>query len=177
MKIKFHLVPVLIIACVGALIWSARNAPAATTKVSAPLIEGIRYYRTDEAARLARKCLVPRTYGWKPLEIPAQFRYHSYVVSRGNNIASRFAGYRCNDIDYQVRRYFGAYADQAFRVIWCESRRYRFATNGQYRGLFQMGSSERDRFGHGTTAYAQVKAAYAYFVASGKDWSPWECKP
>lgn len=30
---------------------------------------------------------------------------------------------------------------------------------------------------NGSTALAQVRAAYRYFLASGADWSPWECKP
>ena len=40
-----------------------------------------------------------------------------------------------------------------------------------------MGSSERTLFGHGNTALEQAVAAHRYFVASGKDWSPWSCKP
>ena len=32
-------------------------------------------------------------------------------------------------------------------------------------------------FGHGPTALAQAQAAYRYFVRSGRDWSPWSCKP
>jgi hypothetical protein len=71
------------------------------------------------------------------------------------------------------RRYCG----QALRVAWCESRHSTNAQNGQYRGLFQMGSSERRLFGHGQTAHRQAIAAHRYFVASGRDWSPWSCKP
>ena len=51
------------------------------------------------------------------------------------------------------------------------------AQNGQYLGLFQMGSSERRLFGHGETAHQQALAAHRYFVVSGRDWSPWSCKP
>ena len=51
------------------------------------------------------------------------------------------------------------------------------AQNGQYLGLFQMGSSERQLFGHGASALEQAKAAHRYFVLSGRDWSPWSCKP
>lgn len=72
---------------------------------------------------------------------------------------------------------FGRYADQARKVAWCESRYSRHAQNGQYLGLFQMGSSERARFGHGETFLEQARAAYRYFVASGRDWSPWQCRP
>jgi hypothetical protein len=69
------------------------------------------------------------------------------------------------------------YCRQALAVSWCESRHSTTAQNGQYRGLFQMGSYERRRFGHGSTARDQAIAAHKYFVRSGRDWSPWSCKP
>lgn len=78
-----------------------------------------------------------------------------------------------------VTAIFGPYAAQALRVVGCEtggtySTR---ARNGQYLGLFQMGAYARGRYGHATDALGQARAAYRYFVASGRDWSPWECKP
>jgi len=69
------------------------------------------------------------------------------------------------------------YCRQALTVSWCESRHRTTAQNGQYLGLFQMGSYERDLFGHGRTAHRQAIAAHKYFVLSGRDWSPWSCKP
>ncbi|HXF97414.1 MAG TPA: hypothetical protein VNJ46_02250 [Gaiellaceae bacterium] len=72
---------------------------------------------------------------------------------------------------------FGRYCRQALAVAWCESRLSTTARNGQYVGLFQMGAYERRLFGHGETALAQAVAAYRYFVRSGRDWSPWGCKP
>lgn len=72
---------------------------------------------------------------------------------------------------------FGSYCSEALAVSWCESKWYVWAGNGQYKGLFQMGSSERARYGHGPGAWAQSRAAYRYFVDSGRDWSPWSCKP
>ena len=72
---------------------------------------------------------------------------------------------------------FGSYCGQALAVSRCESGLQTDAQNGQYHGLFQMGSNERRIFGHGPTAVAQAKAAHRYFVASGRDWSPWSCKP
>jgi hypothetical protein len=77
-----------------------------------------------------------------------------------------------------ICRVFGRrYCGQALRVSWCESHHSTRAQNGQYLGLFQMGSSERRLFGHGETAHRQAIAAHRYFVASGRDWSPWSCKP
>lgn len=74
---------------------------------------------------------------------------------------------------------FGRYCDEALAVTRCESGDSRTprAANGQYLGMFQMGSSERARFGHGSTPIEQARAAYRYFVESGRDWSPWSCKP
>jgi hypothetical protein len=76
-----------------------------------------------------------------------------------------------------IRRVFGTYWHQAVAVARCESGLSVWAQNGQYLGLFQMGSSERALYGHGSTPIAQVVAAHRYFVASGRDWSPWQCKP
>jgi len=72
---------------------------------------------------------------------------------------------------------FGRYCREAVTVAWCESRLTPTAQNGEYLGLFQMGSYERQLFGHGPTARAQAEAAHTYFVRSGRDWSPWSCKP
>jgi hypothetical protein len=72
---------------------------------------------------------------------------------------------------------FRRYCGQALAVAWCESRFDPTARNGEYRGLFQMGHMERRLFGHGSSAHAQSRAAHRYFVRSGRDWSPWGCKP
>jgi len=71
------------------------------------------------------------------------------------------------------RRYCG----QALAVSWCESRHRTTAQNGQYLGLFQMGSYARQLYGHGSTPRQQAVAAHRYFVVRGRDWSPWSCKP
>lgn len=76
-----------------------------------------------------------------------------------------------------IRHVFGRYAEQALAVAWCESRYDVWAGNGQYLGLFQMGDYARSTYGHGDTALEQARAAYAYFAASGYDWSPWACRP
>jgi len=76
-----------------------------------------------------------------------------------------------------ICRVFGAYCREAVAVSRCESGLRTDAQNGQYLGLFQMGSTERRAFGHGASAADQAAAAHRYFVASGRDWSPWSCKP
>jgi len=70
------------------------------------------------------------------------------------------------------------YGRQAYRVAGCETGNTYdiWASNGQYKGLWQMGSSERRIFGHGWNAWDQAKAAHKYWVRSGKDWSPWSCR-
>jgi hypothetical protein len=76
-----------------------------------------------------------------------------------------------------IRSVFGQYGEQAVRVAWCESRLQTSATNGQFRGLFQMGSWERATYGDYSDAWGQAQAAYRYFAATGFSWGPWECKP
>ena len=71
---------------------------------------------------------------------------------------------------------FGSYCQEALAIAWCESRLSTRAQNGQYLGLFQMGSYERRLFGHGQSARDQAVAAHRYFVRSGRDWSPWACR-
>ena len=63
----------------------------------------------------------------------------------------------------------------AINVAYCESRLNPRAHNGQYQGIFQLGSSERIRYGHGRSAWKQTKAARAYHRHAG--WQPWACKP
>jgi hypothetical protein len=76
-----------------------------------------------------------------------------------------------------ICRIFGPYCREALAVSRCESGLDTAAQNGQYLGLFQMGTTARRLFGHGSTALEQAKAAHKYFVASGHDWGAWSCKP
>jgi hypothetical protein len=78
-----------------------------------------------------------------------------------------------------IRAVFGPYADQALAVARCESGHSMTprAHNGQYLGMFQMGDYARTTYGHSDTPLGQARAAHAYFVASGRDWSPWQCRP
>jgi hypothetical protein len=64
---------------------------------------------------------------------------------------------------------------KAFDVVACETGGTYSTTaqNGQYLGLFQMGSFARARYGHGSSARAQARAAHRYYVDAG--WSPWSC--
>lgn len=64
----------------------------------------------------------------------------------------------------------------AIKVAWCESRLNTYASNGQFKGAFQMGRRERATYGHGAGMWRQARAARRYFIASGRDWSPWTCR-
>lgn len=74
---------------------------------------------------------------------------------------------------------FGPYGSQAVAVARCETGGTFsvYARNGQYLGLFQMGDYARSRYGHGWNPWAQARAAHRYYVDSGRDWSPWQCRP
>lgn len=66
----------------------------------------------------------------------------------------------------------------ALAVARCESGYSTGAANGQYLGIFQMGSSERATYatlGY-ASAYAQIVAAHNYYVAA-HGWGPWSCRP
>lgn len=80
-----------------------------------------------------------------------------------------------------AKQVFKKYAGQAIQVAYCETGGTFSTTarNGQYLGLYQMGSWERRTYAYGryTTALEQTQAAYRYFVASGYSWRAWECRP
>lgn len=60
-------------------------------------------------------------------------------------------------------------------VAWCESTLRPWARNGQYLGIFQMGTRERATYGHGPGVWTQARAAKRYWDQS--HWTPWQCKP
>lgn len=74
-----------------------------------------------------------------------------------------------------IRSVFGKYGAQAVAVARCESGSNVYAMNGQYEGLFQMGSYARTRYGHAWNAWAQARSAFAYFRDSGYRWTAWSC--
>jgi hypothetical protein len=79
------------------------------------------------------------------------------------------------DITKQAVCYFfkGDLCPTAMRIVNCETggNYTPWSANGQYLGIFQMGSRERATYGHGDNVWAQAKAAYHYFLVAG--WSPW----
>jgi hypothetical protein len=84
------------------------------------------------------------------------------------------------DVRYAIARAFDPLGRtaEALRVAHCESTHNRFATNGQYRGLFQLGAHHYFRlrgkpYSH---AYANARAA-ASIVAADGGWGQWSCQP
>jgi hypothetical protein len=64
---------------------------------------------------------------------------------------------------------------KALNIAHCESRLNRHATNGQYKGIFQLGHHERKTYGHHpSNIWTQTHAAYTYYTISG--FTPWTCK-
>jgi hypothetical protein len=96
---------------------------------------------------------------------------------RRQRLARRLAAARAETPAETICRVFGSYCGEALRVARCESRLQTTAQNGEYLGLFQMSLAARRLFGHGDSADEQAHAALRYFVSSGRDWSPWSCRP
>jgi len=102
---------------------------------------------------------------------------HRPVARKTKRAARRLAVAHVETPGQTVCRVFGSYCREALAVARCESGLLTTAHNGQYLGLFQMGVQERRLFGHGESAEEQARAALRYFVQSGRDWSPWSCRP
>ncbi len=66
---------------------------------------------------------------------------------------------------------------EAVDVAACESGLDPTATNGQYLGLFQMGSYHYWRFGGGSWDDPVVNAAAAESLYDEQGWQPWSCRP
>ena len=74
-----------------------------------------------------------------------------------------------------ICRVFVGHCTEALHVARCESGFNVYARNGQYWGIWQMGSFARAKYGHSWDAWGQSRSAYRYFLDAG--WSPWACKP
>ena len=165
------------LALLTTLLVLAALAGAQTRTSSTPLITTLNEQAGKIRQARAARCLSPARFRWHPgYEVPSHMRQFVIGQRRARLADNRAIANLCDPVA-AIRFVFGPYADQALRVAYCESRYSTRAVNGQYLGLFQMGSSERATYGHSSTALGQARAAYRYFVASGRDWSPWACKP
>lgn len=120
---------------------------------------------------------------WRKPRNCADARYLAYVWAkrslRSRRQTERWLENLETDSATAICHIFGPYCSQALRVASCESgwSMTPRARNGQYLGIFQMGSYARSKYGHGEDRLTQVRAAYHYFLDSGSDWSPWSCRP
>ncbi len=139
--------------------------------------KGIVYYRARvwESQRILNESRIPTNHAEKK----ASCTYKKWAAQLWHDRAVKYRRIlvRLNDAKSAICYIFGRYCNEAITVAHCESRLSRHAHNGQYLGLFQMGNFARSTYGHGDTFVEQARAAHRYFVASGKDWSPWSCKP
>jgi hypothetical protein len=102
---------------------------------------------------------------------------HRAALRKRKQLVRRLASAKEETPSQTICRIFGPDCTDAITVARCESRLHTNARNGQYLGLFQMSLLARQLFGHGDSAEEQARAAFRYFVASGRDWSPWSCRP
>jgi len=164
----------------------AALVPAGTTSASltdaqlSQLRDGIGFYR-DRTWEAQAELGVDRTPTAYADRWAVGRRYLVWVADLWRTRAAEHAG-RVRELNADprkaIRHVFGRYASEALGVSGCETggTYHVGATNGQYQGIFQMGAWERSRYGHGPTALEQARAAYRYFVDSGRDWSPWACR-
>jgi hypothetical protein len=91
---------------------------------------------------------------------------------RARHLASQRWG---GSVQTIICRVFGSQCQEALYIAYRESRYSIHAVNGQYLGLFQMGSGERSAYATAgyATAYEQTVAAHNLYRARG--WEPWTC--
>jgi hypothetical protein len=152
---------------------SARSSEA---KSSATLVAKQQYYHADGYIKAIGKNARRTIYSPNPhtrrkwqgaLKYLHRVRHQAYITLHP-------PAPRVSSVPQIIVAVFGAAAPEALHVALCESHYYTGATNGQYFGIFQMGSSERARFGGSSLdPWDQVRAAYRYYSVAG--WGPWAC--
>lgn len=113
-------------------------------------------------ASLVREAAARHGVALSDNQVAAVVAWHSQPSSVPDMIRAQWAG--------------TGHEERAVRIAKCESGFKPSARNGQYKGVFQMGTREFATYGHGDPydARANIAAAYAYWKRSG--WKPWECK-
>lgn len=100
------------------------------------------------------------------------------VQPEGNTRAQQEQEFE-GDIPAAIRAVFGT--EVAVRVARCESRFDPHATNGEHRGLFQIGvvthAARIEAMGYSADDMWSVgpNLAVAYAIYSEQGWRPWEC--
>ena len=140
------------------------------------------------------------TRAWETTPSDA-YRRWLYLTWRTRKLACHGERQRADsDVRYAIRLIFQGPGDpgypyrhsaseQAIRVAWCESNWTTWNVTGQYAGVGQLGSSERSDYGLGpyrsndtqtaitASVVLQVRSFYRMFVAAGRSWARWSCRP
>lgn len=188
------LIPALIVTTIIGLLLAmgqvrADRADAARGFPTAEQVER-QFVRAQECRRALGVPVHQTRRHWQTARHGAYFIW-MHDLWRSRYLECRGETQRANeDVRYAIRLIFrgpgdpnyahaGSAAEQAIRVAWCESRWTTYDSNGQYKGAFQMGSGERAEYGVGAyaTAVEQVRSAYRMFVAAGRSWGRWQCRP
>ena len=164
----------VVLVVVGSLFWVSQ-AKSMTPERELPIRAG----QLHNVRHHMRKLETTPVFGWTMIQ--DQFRYFNLLRSERILRTKVTHLHAVIHEPFEATKYvFGSRAGEANNVMGCETGgKYNIsAHNGQYLGLFQMGSSERAKYAHGRyrTALDQVRAAFRYFLAS-RGWGPWQCKP
>lgn len=86
--------------------------------------------------------------------------------------------WRCLKVQDVIRHVFPdrATEDAAIRCFASESELFKWAnrnTGEQYKGVAQMGLSERRQTGWGWELFKQIRSAYRWFRSTGSDFGAW----
>lgn len=173
-------------------------AVAFALAATSPAATGLRDYTPDQVEaqyQQYRACMhylgqTPRHANGDWWTTPSfAYRRWLYLTWRTRKLACHGERQRADsDVRYAIRlvfqgpgdpRYPYDAAEQAIRVAWCESNWTTTNVTGQYRGVFQMGDSERAQYavGNYSTIVEQVRSGYRMFVAAGRSWNRWACRP
>ena len=207
--LKLAIPLVLVVALTAFLI---RNPPAATTQVETASTEAFssgsvhrmvaqeaaeqrnrdtavaKYLAEVHAAEQAR-LTAARTEALRASRAKAAARAAKPATPRPTVAPQAHVSYSAGSIQDMICQSFGASCSKALRVAKCESGYNPRATNGQYRGLFQIGvrthaariAAHHDSDGRAWTADDMYDPAKNIVIAlelsnGGRNWGPWECQ-
>lgn len=196
------LIVVAIVGLVLALGQSRADEATAARSITIPTAGQIetQFHRAQECRRALGVPVFQTSRGWETAKRGPYYVW-MHALWRSRYLECRGATQRANeDVRYAIRLIFRgpgdpryAYADsaaeQAVRVAWCESRWTTWDRLGQYAGVGQLGNQERAEYGIGVyasrdpeaaitaSAVLQVRSFYRMFVAAGRSWGRWSCRP
>jgi hypothetical protein len=127
--------------------------------------------------------MVPRAWWLAERRKRKRLARYSVKIEKARNALKRELGKRFYPVSYAIRlaaTTYGVSEWQMHRVASCESGHSAFATNGQYRGVFQEGPMfESGPFGHaGFSVFDPVaNSMTAAYTVARQGWRQWSCRP